>query len=114
VPLAARVLAIADAFDSLMSQFQSVKRSLRMVQSSSGTHFDPRLVSLFVQLPLHQEQSHDRSIACIPSTYPSGVGCALPLRAGEGASVPSEPPSPYHSLNKALRLPRKDERPRFR
>lgn len=55
IPLEGRITAIADAFDNLVStrpykQAWPVQEALALIQGQAGTHFDPRLVSLFLSL----------------------------------------------------------------
>ncbi|MBX3237737.1 MAG: HD domain-containing protein [Nitrospiraceae bacterium] len=95
VPLPARILAVADSFDMLVRQSGSAARACRLLQASSGTQFDPSLVALASELlqfpvqPVHAFQTKDAS----PLGSRFGVECALPQRAGEGASIPPEAPS---------------------
>lgn len=55
IPLSARILAIADCFDALVSE-RCYKKSLplaeayKMIQEESGTHFEPLLVKVFATL----------------------------------------------------------------
>lgn len=53
IPLAARIVAIADVFDALTSQRPykaawPLDKALALIQESSGKHFDPQLVPLFI------------------------------------------------------------------
>ena len=53
VPMAARIFAIADAFDALSTKRPyrkpvSIEEALRKIEQESGTHFDPVLVSNFI------------------------------------------------------------------
>ncbi|MCX8014084.1 MAG: HD domain-containing protein, partial [Rectinema sp.] len=53
IPLPARLFAIADAFDALISDRPyhggiSVEDALKELDQSSGTHFDPHLVREFI------------------------------------------------------------------
>ncbi len=53
IPLAARIVAIADVFDALTSvrpykEAWSVDRAFEYIQNESGKHFDPELVSAMV------------------------------------------------------------------
>lgn len=60
IPLAARIMAIADVYDACISE-RPYKKPLpheevvRIIQSGSGTHFDPDLVELFIE---HNEDFH--------------------------------------------------------
>jgi putative two-component system response regulator len=52
IPLAGRIVAIADVFDALTSkrpykEAYSVEESLSIIRKSSGTHFDPNIVDAF-------------------------------------------------------------------
>lgn len=55
IPLSARILAIADCFDALVSE-RCYKKALppaeayKMIQEESGTHFEPLLVKVFAAL----------------------------------------------------------------
>lgn len=53
IPLAARIIAIADVFDALTTQRPykeawPVEKAISLIQEESGKHFDPDLVPLFV------------------------------------------------------------------
>ena len=55
IPLEARIFAIIDVFDALISkrpykEAWSPDRALSIIKESSGTHFDPHLVDVFVDL----------------------------------------------------------------
>jgi putative two-component system response regulator len=54
IPLAGRIVAMADVFDALTSerpykQAWSVERALDYIRENRGRHFDPRIVDLFVK-----------------------------------------------------------------
>ena len=58
IPLQARLMAIVDVYDALTiarpgRRKMSHKEAVEMIQSYSGTHFDPELVSIFLD---HQEE----------------------------------------------------------
>lgn len=58
IPLSARIMAIADVFDALSSrrcykQALPPEKSFRIIQEESGTHFDPKLVEVFIR---HKDQ----------------------------------------------------------
>jgi response regulator RpfG family c-di-GMP phosphodiesterase len=58
IPVAARVVAIADVFDALTTPRHyrnawTTGRALAEIQQSAGTHFDPELVRAFSTLPTH-------------------------------------------------------------
>jgi len=55
IPLGARIVAIADVFDSLTSErsyrkAMSVEEALLIIKKGSGTHFDADLVAVFLPL----------------------------------------------------------------
>lgn len=55
IPLEARILAIADVFDALTSrrpykEAWSFDRAQAEIRATAGSHFDPRLVDLFLEL----------------------------------------------------------------
>ncbi len=55
IPLGARILAIADAFDAIRippvcDQLRRNRIALRILQVASGTQFDPRIVDILVEL----------------------------------------------------------------
>jgi putative nucleotidyltransferase with HDIG domain len=47
IPLSARILAIADAFDAIAGRSQSLDMARRSLCASSGTQFDPALLETF-------------------------------------------------------------------
>lgn len=55
IPLAARIMAIADVFDALVSprcykQSFSIEKAMQIIREESGTHFDPKLAELFLSM----------------------------------------------------------------
>ena len=55
IPLSARIMAIADIFDALVSprcykEPFPVERAFEIIKASSGTHFDPILVTEFIRI----------------------------------------------------------------
>lgn len=55
IPLSARIMAIADVFDALLSkrcykEAMSQEESFQVIRESAGTHFDPALVEVFLGL----------------------------------------------------------------
>ena len=55
IPLSARVMALADVFDALISRRSykeafSFEKSMDIIKSEAGTHFDPVLAETFVEL----------------------------------------------------------------
>ena len=54
IPLSARVMAVADVFDALVSKRSykealSFEEAMNIIKDSSGTHFDPKIVDAFVK-----------------------------------------------------------------
>ena len=54
IPLSARIMAVADVFDALVSkrcykEAFSFKESFKIIKEESGTHFDPKLVEVFLK-----------------------------------------------------------------
>lgn len=52
IPLAARIVAVADVFDALTSRraykpMQAPEEARRMIEAESGRHFDPHIVEAF-------------------------------------------------------------------
>jgi putative two-component system response regulator len=62
IPLAARIFALADAFDSMTTD-QPHRRALPLrivleeIEQLAGAHFDPELVPVFLELVLEREDS---------------------------------------------------------
>ncbi|WP_274968102.1 HD-GYP domain-containing protein [Succinimonas amylolytica] len=55
IPLCARVMAIADVFDALVSkrcykEAFSYEQSFKIIQEESGQHFDPRIAEVFLSM----------------------------------------------------------------
>ena len=53
IPLSARIMAIADVFDALVSErcykkAMSHEQAHRIIEEESGTHFDPKLTAVFL------------------------------------------------------------------
>ncbi len=53
IPLSARIMAVADVFDALVSERVykkafSFEKAMEIIREESGTHFDPRIVKAFV------------------------------------------------------------------
>ena len=54
IPLSARIMAVADVYDALVSERPykkafSVDEAFRIITEDSGTHFDPEVVDAFVK-----------------------------------------------------------------
>lgn len=55
IPLSARIMAVADVFDALVSKrvykdAMSIEEAYRILEKDAGTHFDPELVQVFVAI----------------------------------------------------------------
>ena len=55
IPLCARIMAVADVFDALISKrvykdAMSIEEAYRILQEDAGTHFDPELIQVFVAI----------------------------------------------------------------
>lgn len=55
IPLCARIMAVADVFDALTSrrcykEAYSYDKAFRIIKESAGTHFDPVLVDVFMEM----------------------------------------------------------------
>lgn len=66
IPLCARIMALADVFDALISTRcykgpYPVDQAIEMIRAESGTHFDPKLTEVF--LSHLSEESTDEKIA---------------------------------------------------
>ena len=54
IPLSARIMAMADVFDALVSKRPykdgfPFERAMEIIRESSGSHFDPNVVNAFVE-----------------------------------------------------------------
>lgn len=67
IPLAARIFALADVFDALMSKRPykdplPYEKVMAIIRNDSGTHFDPKVVAVFEELAEEiRDQLHDAS-----------------------------------------------------
>lgn len=55
IPLSARIMAVADVFDALVSKrvykdAMGIEEAYRILEKDAGTHFDPELVQVFVAI----------------------------------------------------------------
>jgi len=69
IPLSARILAIADAFDAIACRSESFEVAIRTLRASSGTQFDPVLLETFSIL---LEDEADSGTLVRPLDQPSG------------------------------------------
>ena len=54
IPLSARIMAVADVFDALVSkrsykEAMPFEEAVKIIKESSGTHFDPKIVDAFIK-----------------------------------------------------------------
>lgn len=59
IPLSARILAIADGFDSITSRSHSWHSALRSLRASAGSQFDPTLSATFCDLLQDQDYQNN-------------------------------------------------------
>lgn len=66
IPLSARIMAVADVFDALISkrvykEAMSVDEAVEILKEESGSHFDPEIVEVFIEIipkvKVHLEES---------------------------------------------------------
>ena len=55
IPLSARIMAVADVFDALVSPRVykpafSVEKAVQIIEEGAGTQFDPKCVEVFLEL----------------------------------------------------------------
>ncbi len=68
IPVCARIMAIADVFDALVSnrcykESLSCDEAFKIIEASSGKHFDPILVKCFLKIRPKIESYLKKSIA---------------------------------------------------
>ena len=81
IPLAARIIALADVYDALTTQrfykeAFSHKRSMQIIIDQKGTHFDPEVVDVFLALEdefnrIRREKLEDETELMKPLTQPN-------------------------------------------
>jgi diguanylate cyclase (GGDEF)-like protein/PAS domain S-box-containing protein/putative nucleotidyltransferase with HDIG domain len=64
IPLAARIITIADSYDTMISQHdykpaKSRQEAIDELRKNSGTQFDPKLAYLFIEAILGEQKNHD-------------------------------------------------------
>lgn len=110
IPIVGRICAICDVFDALVSPRPyktawSVEDALTEIRRSSGSHFDPKLVDVFLELipsllHLYAEQSPAAlAHAGDPPPDPTSAASRVVARPPAAAAVPSSAPSPAPSLS---------------
>lgn len=65
IPVAGRIVAIADVFDALTSQRPykaawTIERAVALLKEEAGQHFDPVLVELFIGILPEVQEIHER------------------------------------------------------
>lgn len=70
IPVGARILAIADAYDRLLGNLGCKTRNdwptaLRLIEIVAGSQFDPELVEVFVRVARRREAGTDRAIEAL-------------------------------------------------
>ncbi len=71
IPLSARIMALADVYDALVSErcykkAMPPEEALKIIKEESGSHFDPRLTDVFIR--------HSREICEDRRRYPEAAG----------------------------------------
>jgi putative two-component system response regulator len=71
IPLGARVLAVADAFDAMTSDCpyrsaMSIEEALDEIRRCAGTQFDPTVASIFLKIPVAEIVQEKREICRLP------------------------------------------------
>lgn len=67
IPLSARITAVADVFDALMSKRPykeafPIEKSYKIIQEGSGTHFDPAIIEAFLEIQEEVKNISDKFI----------------------------------------------------
>lgn len=67
IPLCARIMAIADVYDALVSKrcykdAMSCENAMTIIEESAGTHFDPTLANLFIGMSAEVKEISDSSV----------------------------------------------------
>ena len=68
IPLLSRILSVADVYDALTTdrsyrKKMPVEKALQIIQESSGTQFDPKIVEIFMDLYGRNMELFDRDLA---------------------------------------------------
>lgn len=74
IPLSARIIAIADVFDALSSkrpykEAMPFDEAVKLIKEGSGSHFDPELVSVFINCLPKIRKIYDRDFASSKSGH---------------------------------------------
>jgi response regulator RpfG family c-di-GMP phosphodiesterase len=85
IPLAARIVAVADVYDALTTQrfykeaFSHAK-ALQIISSLKGTHFDPEVVDAFLALEGQFNRIREEKLTCEQKVLPSAGNCPPGVR----------------------------------
>ncbi len=65
IPLSARIMAVADVFDALVSkrvykESMTIDEAFDILKKDSGTHFDPEIVDVFIKVRPYAEEYLDK------------------------------------------------------
>ncbi len=68
IPLLSRILSVADVYDALTTnrsyrKKMPMKKALQIIQENSGTHFDSKIVAVFMDLYSRNTELFDRDVA---------------------------------------------------
>jgi diguanylate cyclase (GGDEF)-like protein len=90
IPLGARIVAIADAYDAMIhdrpyKRAMSHENAIRELRRHAGTQFDPQLVTLFCDLFAHHAPTADPALTAIASPIQSAGRSALAAATASAA-----------------------------
>jgi diguanylate cyclase (GGDEF)-like protein len=91
IPLGARIVAIADAYDAMIhdrpyKRAMSHEMAIKELRRHAGTQFDPQLVTLFCDLFAHQPPTPDPIMAAIAAPLHAAAGRAAIASASTSAA----------------------------
>lgn len=98
IPLAARILAIADVFDALTTRSNSLHSALRTLRASAGSQLDPALVRTFCELVHDRKDIRGRHLhvdyrGFIEQDRPTVPEREVPTHSAEAGPCRSKEPS---------------------
>jgi HD-GYP domain-containing protein (c-di-GMP phosphodiesterase class II) len=75
IPLLARIVRVADSFRALVSnrpyqKTYTVREAIEVLKHRSGSFFDPKITSVFIEVLLKHETEFSREISTRPGTGP--------------------------------------------